>query len=123
MPPSLSAKGAESLQKIGVTVLTGRTVVGIEGASVTIGDGSGATEDIRSHTIVWAAGVTASSLGTRLAELTGAERDAAGRVAVEPDLTLPGHPEVFALRDMVRVRSADGPRGAPPGVAAADIPQ
>ena len=122
-PPSLSAKAARSLQKIGVTVLTGRTVVGINGASVTIGDGNGATEDILSHTIVWAAGVTASSLGTRLAELTGAERDTAGRVAVEPDLTLPGHPEVFALGDMVRVRDVDGSLSALPGVAPVAIQQ
>ena len=54
--------------------------------------------------MVWAAGVTASSLATALAGLTGAEQDRAGRVTVEADLTLPGHPEVFALGDMVRVR-------------------
>jgi NADH dehydrogenase len=52
-----------------------------------------------------------------LGELTGAERDGAGRVTVEQDLTLPGHPEVFALGDMVRVRSADGGSVALPGVA------
>jgi NADH dehydrogenase len=118
-PASLSAKAARSLEKIGVTVLTGRTVVGLDAAGVTIADGSAVQEDIPSRTIVWAAGVTASGLGTRLAELTGAEPDRAGRVTVEPDLTLPGHPEVFALGDMVRVRGMD----VLPGVAPVAIQQ
>ena len=56
-------------------------------------------------------------MAARLAEPTGAELDPAGRVAVEPDLTLPGHPEVFALGDMVRVRAADGTAVVLPGVA------
>jgi NADH:quinone reductase (non-electrogenic) len=115
-PPSLSAKATRSLERLGVTVLVGRTVVGIDGDSVTI-DGSGTMERIASRTVVWAAGVTASGLAGRLAELTGAERDRAGRVTVEPDLTLPGHPEVFALGDMVRVREPDGTSAVFPGVA------
>jgi NADH dehydrogenase len=61
--------------------------------------------------------VTASGLAARLAEQTGAEVDRAGRVAVEPDLTLPGHREVFALGDMVRVRGEDGEPVVFPGVA------
>jgi NADH dehydrogenase len=116
-PPSLSAKAARSLERLGVTVLTGRTVVGIEGASVTIDAGSGKADRIPTRTVIWAAGVTASRLGARLAELTGAESDRAGRVTVEPDLTLPGHPEVFALGDMVRVRGPDGAPVVLPGVA------
>jgi NADH dehydrogenase len=116
-PPSLSAKAARSLQKLGVTLLTRRTVVGLDDASVTVDDGNGNAEHIFSRTIVWAAGVTASGLATRLAELTGAERDPAGRVTVEPDLTLPGHPEVFALGDMVRVRDTAGASVVLPGVA------
>jgi len=106
-PPSLSAKAERSLADLGVTVLTGRTVTNIEPDVVTVDD-----ERIPSRTVVWAAGVTASSLAAQLAELTGAERDRAGRVTVEPDLTLPGHPEVFALGDMVRLHE-----GALPGVA------
>jgi NADH:ubiquinone reductase (H+-translocating) len=116
-PPSLSAKAARSLEKLGVTVLTARTVVGIDGESVTIEAGSGEAERVPSRTVIWAAGVTASSLGARLAELTGAEVDRAGRVTVEPDLTLRGHPEVFALGDMVRVRQPDGATVVLPGVA------
>ena len=67
--------------------------------------------------MIWAAGVTASGMAAQLGELTGAELDRAGRVAVEPDLTLPGHPEVLALGDMVRVRGPDGAPVVYPGVA------
>jgi NADH dehydrogenase len=116
-PPSLSAKAARSLRKLGVTVLTGRMVVGIDRGGVFLDDGAGPPERIPSRTVVWAAGVTASGLAGRLAQLTGTEVDAVGRVTVEPDLTLPGHPEVFALGDMVRVRGAGGEPVALPGVA------
>jgi NADH dehydrogenase len=116
-PPSLSAKAARSLQGLGVTPLLERTVVGIDEEGVTVRDASGSSERLAARTVVWAAGVTASGLASRLGELTGAERDRAGRVTVEPDLTLPGHPEVFALGDMVRVRGADGTPVTLPGVA------
>jgi NADH dehydrogenase len=116
-PPSLSAKAASSLGRLGVTPLLGRTVVGVDEQGVMIEDRSGSSERLAARTVIWAAGVTASSLASRLSELTGAERDRAGRVTVEPDLTLPGHPEVFALGDMVRVRGADGTPVTLPGVA------
>jgi NADH dehydrogenase len=116
-PPSLSAKAARSLEKLGVTVLTERTVVAVDGESVTVEDGAGGSERIDCRTVVWAAGVMASALAARLAEPTGAERDRAGRVTVEPDLTLPGHPEVLALGDMVRVRNPAGEAVVYPGVA------
>jgi NADH:ubiquinone reductase (H+-translocating) len=116
-PPSLSAKAARSLHRLGVTPLLGRTVVGVDVGGVTVDDGGRNTERLPARTVVWAAGVTASGLASRLGELTGAERDRAGRVTVEPDLTLPGHPEVFALGDMVRVRGADGTAVTLPGVA------
>jgi NADH:ubiquinone reductase (H+-translocating) len=116
-PPSLSARAARSLGRLGVTPLLGRTVVGVDDRGVTVDDGSANTERLPARTVVWAAGVTASSLASRLGALTGAERDRAGRVTVEPDLTLPGHPEVFALGDMVRVRGGDGTPVMLPGVA------
>src|ERR687892_520853 len=116
-PPSLSAKAERSLQRLGVTVLTGRTVIVIDAAGVTFEGGDGGAERIAARAIVWAAGVTASGLAGRLAELTGAERDGAGRVTVETDLTLPGHPEVFAIGDMVRVRDPGGEPVVLPGVA------
>jgi NADH:ubiquinone reductase (H+-translocating) len=107
-PPSLSAKAAQQLEKLGVTVMTGRTVNGIDAEGVTVGD-----ERIAARTVVWAAGVTASGLASQLAELTGAEIDRAGRITVEPNLTLPGHPEVFALGDMVRIGETVLPGVAP----------
>ncbi|MFL5820497.1 MAG: NAD(P)/FAD-dependent oxidoreductase [Solirubrobacteraceae bacterium] len=116
-PPSLSAKAARSLERLGVASLVGRTVVGVDGESVTIDDGNGNSERVPTRTVVWAAGVMASGLAARLADLTGAELDRAGRVTVEADLTLPGHPEVFALGDMVRVRGAGGASEVLPGVA------
>jgi NADH dehydrogenase len=116
-PASLSAKAERSLEKLGVTVLLRRTVVGISAASVTVDDGSGEPEEIPTRTVIWAAGVTAAGLAARLGELAGADVDRAGRVTVEPDLTLPGHPEVFALGDMVRVRGVDGEPVVFPGVA------
>jgi len=115
-PPSLSAKARRSLERLGVTVLTGHTVTGVDADGVTL-DGDGESERIVAHNVIWAAGVTASSLAGRLGELTGAEVDRAGRVTVEPDLTLPGHPEVIAVGDMVRVRGADGEAVLLPGVA------
>jgi NADH:ubiquinone reductase (H+-translocating) len=116
-PPSLSARAERSLQRLGVTVLTGRTVIGIDTAGVTLDGQHGVTEHIASRAVVWAAGVTASGLAARLAELTGAERDRAGRLTVESDLTLPGRPEVFAIGDMVRVRDVNGEPIVLPGVA------
>jgi NADH dehydrogenase len=116
-PASLSARATRSLERLGVTPLLAHTVVGIDHDGVTVEDGGGARNHIAAHTVVWAAGVTASGLASRLGELTGAERDRAGRVAVEPDLTLPGHPEVFALGDMIRVRSAEGEPVVLPGLA------
>ncbi|HEV2901835.1 MAG TPA: NAD(P)/FAD-dependent oxidoreductase [Gaiellaceae bacterium] len=116
-PPSLSAKAERSLWRLGVTVLTGRTVIGIEAGGVTLEGRQGGPERIPSRAVVWAAGVTASGLAGRLADLSEAESDRAGRVTVETDLTLPGHPEVFAIGDMVRIRDPGGEPLALPGVA------
>ena len=116
-PPSLSARAEGSLRRLGVTPVLGSTVVGVDETGVTIEDGNGTTQRVSTQTMVWAAGVTASGLASTLAVLTGAERDPAGRVTVEADLTLPGHPELFALGDMVRVRGPDGSAVALPGLA------
>ncbi len=122
-PPSLSAKAERSLRRLGVTPVLGGTVVDVDDTGVAIEHEHGAPRRVRARTVVWAAGVTASGLATALAELTGAEQDRAGRVTVEPDLTLPGHPEVFAVGDMVRVRARDGTPITLPGVAPVAIQQ
>ena len=106
-----------------MTVLTGRTVIGIDAAEVTLEGRDGGEERIPSRAVIWAAGVTASGLAGGLAELTGAERDRASRVTVEADLTLPGHPEVFAIGDMVRARDPGGEPVVLPGVAPAAMQQ
>jgi NADH:ubiquinone reductase (H+-translocating) len=116
-PRSLSAKAARSLERLGVTPMLRSMVVGVDAGAVTIDGGDGTTRRIRTRTVIWAAGVTASALAARLGELTGAELDRAGRVTVGPDLTLPGHPEVFALGDMIRIRGANGEVTTLPGVA------
>jgi NADH dehydrogenase len=116
-PPSLSAKAERSLRRLGVTPMLSRTVVGVDEDGVSVQDSAGAVTRIASRTVIWAAGVAACPLARRLSELTGAELDRAGRVVVGPDLTLPGHPEVFALGDMARVRNPDGSTEDLPGMA------
>jgi NADH dehydrogenase len=103
-PLSLSASGERQLRSLGVTPLLETTVVGIDARGVDVEKPDGARSRIAARTVVWAAGVTASALGGLLASATGSETDRAGRLTVETDLTLPGHPEVFALGDMVTVR-------------------
>jgi len=107
-PAVLSRKAARSLASIGVTLLLERAVVDIDDEAVSVAAPDGSAERIPARTAIWAAGVKASTLAAQLGEASGAEIDPAGRVTVEPDLTLPGHPEVLALGDMVRVRNRDG---------------
>jgi NADH dehydrogenase len=107
LPPELSAKAAEQLEALGVTVRTGARVTRIEADAVWLGE-----ERIGARTALWAAGVAASPLARSL----GAPVDRQGRVLVGPDLTVPGHPEVFVIGDA----SALEDRGKPvPGVAPA----
>jgi NADH dehydrogenase len=105
-PPRLSARAARALERLGVSPLVGRKVVGIDAEAVTIAAAAGEGERVPARTVIWAAGVVASELATALAAETGAELDRAGRVAVGPDLTLPAHPEVLAIGDMVQVHDA-----------------
>src|SRR4051794_39547068 len=98
-PPSLSGRASRALERLGVTVLLRTAVVGVDASGVRLDDGT----DVPSRTVVWAAGVQANGLATQLGELTGAPVDRAGRVTVGPDLSLPGHPEVLLVGDVVRV--------------------
>ncbi len=103
----LSAKAHRQLERLGVEVRTGKPVTAL-GPDYLEFDG----ERVAAHTIIWAAGVAASPLGRQL----GAEVDRAGRVRVNPDLSLPTHPEVFAAGDLVSLMQDGTPI---PGVAAA----
>jgi NADH dehydrogenase len=116
-PPKLSDKAERALEKLGVTPLVGHTVVDVGSASVAVRAASGEVEEVAARTVIWAAGVAASPLAAALASATGAQVDGAGRLAVTADLTLPGHPEVFAFGDMVRVVQSDGMIVALPGLA------
>ena len=116
-PPDLSASAERQLEHLGVTSLVDSMVVGIDDHGVELQAPDGATRRVGARTVVWAAGVAAASLAGRLAAASGAEVDRAGRITVEPDLTLPGHPEVLALGDMARVREVGGGVQDLPGVA------
>ena len=106
-PPELSARARRQLERLGVEVRTGALATAIDATGVTVG----ATR-VPARTVLWAAGVSASPLGATL----GAPRDRAGRVAVAPDLSVPGHPEIFVVGDLASVRSDGVPV---PGIAPA----
>src|SRR5262249_20994511 len=80
---------------------------------------SGDVSEIAARTVIWAAGVSASPLAAALAQASGAGLDRAGRITVQPDLTLPGFPEVFAVGDMVRVSDGASATLPIPGTASA----
>jgi NADH dehydrogenase len=112
--PSLSTKAVRLLAELGVTSQTDRPVVGVDHDGVDIARaGSDEAERIEARTVIWAAGVTPSTLASRLAEDSHADVDKVGRLIVEPDLTVPHHSEVFAVGDMVSVRGLDLPGLAP----------
>jgi NADH dehydrogenase len=106
-PPQLSAAARKMIERLGVTVHTGAMVTDIQKESVTLREGD-KTETIPTRTILWAAGVLGSPLGRIVAQETGATFDKAGRVNVEPDLTLPGHPEIFVIGDLARFTHQTG---------------
>jgi NADH dehydrogenase len=95
------------LEKMGVEIRTGTLAVGMDDHSVTV-KGPDGEETIRTRTRIWAAGVAASPLAGMLAASSGATTDRAGRIEVNPDCTLPGHPEVFAVGDMVSLNKLPG---------------
>ncbi len=104
----LSGKGARELERQGVRIHTRSVVTGIDRDGIEVRRPDGAVERMRAQTKVWAAGVQASPLARMLADATGAGVDGAGRVAVLPDCTLPGRPEVFAIGDMASIGDLPG---------------
>ena len=105
--PKLRAYALEQLRKKGVDVRLNTLAVAMDQDSITV-KGPDGDERIPARTRIWAAGVQASPLAKLLAAATGTELDRAGRVAVNPDCTLPGHPEVFAVGDMVSLNGLPG---------------
>ncbi len=106
-PARLSERAEAALTRLGVVCRTGATVTDILADRVVARIG-GRDEVIEARTAVWAAGVTASALGQSLADSTGCRLDQAGRVIVEPDLTVPGHPEMFVIGDLAHARVQHG---------------
>ncbi|WBY01134.1 NAD(P)/FAD-dependent oxidoreductase [Ramlibacter tataouinensis] len=121
MPESLSTRACEQLSRLGVEVRTGARVTAIDAAGLQVQPTEGEPYRIDSRCIVWAAGVAASPLGRALAQTTGAALDRAGRVQVQADLSLPGHPEISVIGDLAAAQShAPGREPAPvPGVSPA----
>jgi NADH dehydrogenase len=125
MPEALSASSQRQLEKLGVEVRVSARVVSIDGNGLEVSPAPGpdgaspASYRIESKCIVWAAGVAASPLGKQIAAATGAQSDRAGRVVVEPDLSLPGHPEISVIGDLAAAKSyAPGKEPKPvPGVS------
>jgi NADH:ubiquinone reductase (H+-translocating) len=121
--PSLSASARRQMERLGVEVMTGCRVTGIDAHGIRYTDSAkpqAGEQRLAARTVLWAAGVAASPLGRSLADTTGATLDRAGRVVVQPDLTLPGHPEITVIGDLAAAMS-HGP-GAPrpvPGVSPA----
>jgi NADH dehydrogenase len=106
-PHELSAHAKEKLLALGVQVRTGVKVTTIDEQGIVLEVTAG-TERLEARTVLWAAGVAASPLGRLLAEKTGALVDRMGRVMVNPDLSLLGHPEIFVIGDLAHFTGRDG---------------
>jgi NADH dehydrogenase len=111
-PPDLSASAQRVLEHLGVDVQTGKGATDLQPDHVMVGD-----QKIPTYTTLWAAGVAASPLGRQLSD----QCDRSGRVAVQPDLSAPGHPEVFVLGDLALFREPSGE--VLPGIAPVAIQQ
>jgi NADH dehydrogenase len=111
LPPfgaKLGAKAQTELEKLGVEVVLGAMVTDVDERGIEMKFKDGRVERIDTVTKIWAAGVQANALGRTLSEQTGAPLDRAGRISVNPDLTLPGHPEVFVVGDMIALDNLPG---------------
>jgi NADH dehydrogenase len=121
-PPDRSASAKRQLERLGVMVRLGTRVTAIDDHSVRVvptADAEAEEEVIPARTVLWGAGVQASSFARKVAEAAGASTDRAGRVLVEPDLTVPGHPEIFVVGDAAVQPWKEGQ--ATPGVAQGGI--
>jgi NADH:ubiquinone reductase (H+-translocating) len=111
LPPfgaKLGEHTKKDLEKLGVEVLLGAMVTDLDERGIQVQYKDGRTEKIEAVTKIWAAGVQASPLARTLAEQSGAPLDRAGRIGVNPDLTLPGYPEVFVVGDMISLDNLPG---------------
>jgi NADH dehydrogenase len=106
MPPDLSHHACAQLAKLGVEVRLDSRVTAIDATGLEVmKPGTPESYRIDSRCVIWAAGVAASPLGAQLAQATGAPADRAGRIVVEPDLSVPGHPEISVVGDLAAAQS------------------
>ncbi|ASW85806.1 NAD(P)/FAD-dependent oxidoreductase [Mycobacterium intracellulare] len=111
LPPfgdKLGQRAADRLEKMGVEIQLGAMVTDVDRNGITVKDSDGTVRRIESACKVWSAGVSASPLGRDLADQSTVELDRAGRVKVLPDLTVPGHPDVFVIGDLAAVEGVPG---------------
>ncbi|EFG79258.1 pyridine nucleotide-disulfide oxidoreductase [Mycobacterium parascrofulaceum ATCC BAA-614] len=111
LPPfgeKLGDRARARLEKMGVEIQLGAMVTDVDRNGITVKDSDGTVRRIESACKVWSAGVQASGLGRDLAEQSSVELDRAGRVKVLPDLSVPGHPNVFVIGDMAAVEGVPG---------------
>lgn len=106
-PEDLSAKAERLVEKLGVLVLKGVMVTEIDQDGVTYKTAHG-SERLLAKTVLWAGGVMANEFGRKLAERTRAETDRTGRIKVNPDLTVPGHADIFIIGDLALAQGQDG---------------
>lgn len=99
--PKLAAKAADVLRDLGVELHLGTLVTNVDATGLTARDHAGAETRYDAGTVLWTAGVEAPPLAAALATATGAERDRAGRIRVTPDLTIPAHPEIYVVGDLM----------------------
>ena len=107
-PPSLQQRTARDLERMGVEIHLRTLVTGVDADGIETNSDDPQLQRIEAATKIWAAGVEASPLGRQIADASGAEVDRTGRVKVEPDLTLPGHPEVFVVGDLMSLGDLQG---------------
>jgi NADH dehydrogenase len=112
-PPELSESARRQAEALGVEVWTGARVTSIDGRGIDV-TVNGTPQRVNAHTVLWAAGVRASPLGAALAAQAGLQVDRMGRVPVQRDLSIAGHPNVFVIGDLALF---EGPTGPLPGVA------
>jgi NADH:ubiquinone reductase (H+-translocating) len=106
--PELSGKAAAALRKLGVELHMGTIVTKVDPYGVEVRDADGKTTRHDAGTVLWTAGVEAPPLAAAVAKATGASRDRAGRIMVNPDLTIPGHPEITVAGDMMSLDGLPG---------------
>jgi NADH:ubiquinone reductase (H+-translocating) len=106
--PKLSAKAAKALEELGVELHMHSLVTDVRRGGLTVRDEAGTQTQYTSGTVLWTAGVEAPAFAAALANATGAERDRAGRIHVNPDLTIPGHPEISVVGDVMSLGKLPG---------------